>query len=393
MKTKRSKYFIPFKKESTFDGNLGRMIKGAFIHQEAAGIYTWLSLGQRMLEKATKIIDEELEKIDALKICMPILHEAKLWKKSERYDEFGSEMLKIFDRNNHEFVYGPSAEEMITNLVSKWGLNKNSLPFVAYNTQWKFRDEIRPRFGVIRSREFLMKDAYSFHKTSACLEETYKKMFQVYSNIFYKMGLNVCTISSDVGIMGGSMSHEFIIESEFGEEHVKYDNFPSSPIKWEERNNVEIDPNASSSKKFAEIGHIYALEDKYSKTFKLLNPENNQPLLMGCYGIGVSRLIALVFEKHSFDLGALSPFKYTILNINQNENVIEAANKFFQECNEVIWDDRDVSYGIKCAEADLIGSPIQIHIGSKELENNQVIIKRNGKKECYSIEEAMNIIK
>jgi len=413
MQVKRSNYFIPFKKDSQEQGTLGRMIRGAFVHQQVSGMYVWLPLGLRMLEKAMKIIEREHEKVGAQKLLMPILHEANLWKNSGRYQEYGPEMLKMMDRHEREFVYGPSAEEMFTQLLTKWPLNKNAFPMILYNMQWKFRDEIRPRFGVVRSREFLMKDAYSFDKTPEEMMITYEKMFNVYSKIFGQLGLNVCTFSSDVGIMGGSLSHEFVIKSEFGETIIEFDNWPNQPLNWNERDNARViegqeaiakhtGSKYDTGSKYAEIGHIYALGQKYTQSFRLLNPENQQPMYMGCYGIGVSRLIAILFENHEHDLTVCAPFEKTIITIGQDNECSEIANKIFEntntcatsnannQCEDIIWDDRDVSYGIKCAEADLIGSPLQIHIGQKELAEGKIMLKEKGQKSTYTLEEVFN---
>lgn len=412
MKVKRSEYFIPFKKDvkiseiagcsnkeqSNSTNAIVRMLKGGFIHQQASGIYTWLNLGLRMLEKVIKIIDEEHEKVGAIKILMPTLHPAKLWKESNRYQEYGSEMLKIFDRHEREFVYGPSAEEMFTEILTQWPLNKNSFPMTLYNIQWKFRDEIRPRFAIVRSREFLMKDAYSFHKNMDCLMNTYQIMFNVYSNIFSRLKLNVCTFSSDVGIMGGHLSHEFLVKSNFGETLINYEKWPSQPIKWEERDNATLDETefdeatSQNREKYAEIGHIYALGNKYTKPFKLHNLETKEPLEMGCYGIGVSRLIGVIFENNIHDLGVLAPFKYTIVTMQNDDRCNELAQKIMDFVDEAIWDDRDISCGVKFAEADLIGSPLQIRIGLKELEKNEVQIKQNGEVRTVDVAEMFAII-
>lgn len=394
MKVKRSNYFIPFKKDTDLQGPLARMVKGAFVHQQASGMYIWLPLGLRMLEKIINLVDKEHETIGAQKLLMPILQDANLWKQSNRYEGYGSEMLKIYDRHEREFIYGPSAEEVFTQLVTTWQINKNSFPLMLYNTQWKFRDEIRPRFGVVRSREFLMKDLYSFDKSEEEMMENYEKVFQVYSTIFNKLGLNVCTFSSDVGVMGGSMSHEFVIKSEFGETVIGYDKWPTQPLQWKDRDNVKMlhEKAEEGQEKYAELGHIYALGQRYSKEFKLLNPENQHPVFMGCYGIGISRLAAILFENHIHDLGVCAPFKYTLITIGQDEKVMQTAHEMFAKLNEVIWDDRDASYGIKCAEADLIGSNMQIHIGKKELENNKVIIKQNGIKQEIALDNLYALI-
>jgi len=392
MKAKRTSYFIPFKKEvklNDADGNsaIVRMLKGGFVSKHASGLYTWFNLGLRMLEKISRIIEEEHEKIGAVKILMPILQDAQLWKDSNRYEPYGDEMLKIFDRKKREFVYGPSAEEMCTSLLTQWSLNKNSFPMILYNIQWKFRDEIRPRFGVVRSREFLMKDAYSFNKTTECLMNTYEKMFNAYSKIFARLGLDVCTFSSDVGLMGGYLSHEFLVKSEFGETLINYDKWPKQPIEWQERDNATLDESEyneathESKEKYAEIGHIYALGRRYTECFNLLSPETKEPLEMGCFGIGVSRLVGVIFENGIHDLGIVAPFKYTVVTLQNDEQCINIGRKIFESVDEVLWDDRDdISIGVKFAEAELVGSPIQIYIGKKDLENGEITIKQKGQK-------------
>lgn len=376
MKAKRTEYFIPFRKESEFEGSIGKMFRGGFVQQNSSGIYTWLNLGIRSLEKAVKIIEKAHEQYGVIKILAPMLHESSLWKITGRYETFGSEMLKIRDRRNHEFIFGPTAEELFCSVVKTFPYNKNTFPLNMYNIQWKFRDEIRPRFGVIRGREFLMKDAYSFHKDKKCLLETYEKMFYLYRDVFIEMGFEPITLKADVGVMGGSMSHEFLIKSEYGETLVELKEPVSKIIKWDERNNAY---ESESGEKYAEIGHIYALGNKYSTPFKLNHPETNEPLEMGCYGIGISRIVGLMFEKQ--DLGVIAPFAKTLITISEDKKSKEIATKIFDKYEDIIWDDRyNVSVGSKYAEADLIGSPMQIIIGPQELETNEVIIKKNGNK-------------
>lgn len=388
MKSRRSSYYIPFRKDSEFSDSIADMIKGGFIHQESSGIFVWLNLGLKVIEKICKIIDEEHEKVNAIKILMPILHNVDLWKKSKRYDSFGSEMLKIFDRNEKEYIYGPSAEELITNLMTKLSFSKKDLPLNLYNIQWKFRDEIRPRHATVRSREFLMKDAYSFHLTKECLMKTYENMFEVYSKIFNRLNLNVCTLNSDVGLMGGFLSHEFLTKSKYGETKIDFNKWPDQPIKFSECDNVFEDKNKQET--YAEIGHIYALGDKYSSVFKLNNNENNSPLLMGCYGIGITRLITILFEKE--DLGCVAPFEKTLCLIGNSEKCIEMANKIYNYYDDIIFDDRtDISVGSKFAEADLIKSPIRIFIGEKEAASNQVLVKQNGEKKLINFDNFFNL--
>ncbi len=407
MKIFRSKYFLSFKKEentknNTVDNTIENMTRAGFIQQESSGIYSWLLPGTLMLEKISKIIDKHLEKANALKIIMPTIQDAALWKKSNRFNEYGPEILKIKDRNERDYVYGPTAEEAITNLISGWNLNKNSFPLIAYNTQWKFRDEIRPRFGIVRGREFLMNDTYSFHKTEDCMMETYQKMFAIYSAIFQELNLNVATFKADVGLMGGIMSHEFVVKSSYGEASLEYEKWPEQPLKWSEKDNLTEAENNTEDKysendKYCEIAHIYALGDKYTKTFKAHNPENNLPLLMGCYGIGVSRIAAIIFENAEHDLGKASPFDAIIISISSEvEETCKTIMNLFPENQNIIFDDRNVSgnisYGQKCIEADLLKAPLQIHVGKKELESGSVIIKTNGKKETILLNDLVNYI-
>ena len=387
MKVKLSNYFIPFRKETSATNATAKMIKGGFIQQQSSGIFTWLNLGLRMLDKLTLIIDEEMQKNGATKILMPMVQDAKLWKDSNRLDGYGSEILSMKDRNNHEFLFGPSAEELITTVVQKWPLNKNSFPLILYNTQWKFRDEIRPRFATVRSREFLMKDAYSFHKDKDCLMITYEKMFNAYSNIFSKIGMNVCTFESDPGVMGGFLTHEFMVKSEFGETYLDYDKWPNQPIEFSQKDNVT--EASSGESKFAEIAQIYALGNHYTKTFKLYNPENNEPLLMGCYGIGVSRIISLFFEREH-DLGILAPFAITLVTLHtDDENCMEISKKIYNHFPEVIWDDCKNSAGKKFAQADLLGSPMQIFVGKNEASENKITIKINSLKQTILLKELL----
>lgn len=386
MKKQRSSYFIPFKKHSEFEGAIGKMFQGAFIIQQSSGIYSWLNLGLLSLEKLNKIIDKHLEKINAIKILAPMLQEANLWKKSLRFDEYGAEMLKIKDRNNHDFVFGPTGEELFTNLLTQLPFNKKNFPLILYNTQWKFRDEIRPRYGIIRGREFLMNDAYSFHNNQESLMEMYQTMFQTYCNIYEELGLNAITLNAPVELMGGYLSHEFLIPSEFGETTISFKKIPSTQIKWEERDYAYEN---SEGEKYIEIGHIYALGNKYSNIFKLKFPGTKDPMQMGCYGIGVSRILGIMFEKPN--LGLIAPFDLTLLSLSSSSQTMELSNKIFSFFDDIIWDDREhINPGEKFAEADLIGSPIQVIIGNKEAVENKVTIKTKDYKKTLSLEDFFN---
>lgn len=387
MKIKRSEYLLFFVKDTAQIGPASKLIKGGFINQQASGVYTYLHLGLRSLEKIQSIIDEELHKINAVKILAPMCHNSEIWKTSNRYEEFGSEMLKMKDRNNKEFVFGPTSEEIFTSLLTKFSMNQKSYPLILYNNQWKFRDEIRPRFGVVRCREFLMNDAYSFDETVEGLTNSYKKFYSVYSRIFSKLNINICTMPADVGLMGGLISHEFLTPSTQGESKVKYSKWPSQPIQWEERDYIQ--ESSEGDETFCELGHIYALGDKYTKIFNLKHPRSGKHLYMGCYGIGISRILGHMCEKE--DLGIIAPYSKILISFKTEES--EIVNRIYNYFDDICWDDRDESAGSKYAEADLMLAPMQIHIGRKEIENNQIIVKEKGVKTIYTTEEFFNIYK
>ena len=393
---KRSNFFIDCKKHTQEKEGLARMIKGGFIEKHASGIYIWLNLGLRMLEKVKKIIKDELDAAGCLEILMPTVQDQALWDKTERSNSFGKEFLRFKDRNERNFLYGPTAEEVVTDLVSKFQIKKQEFPITLYNIQWKFRDEIRPRFGLLRAREFLMKDAYSFHQEESCLMQTYEKMFQAYSRIFEKLGISICTNEADTGEMGGFLSHEFQVKCKLGENQLEYDNWPNQPIQWNERDNAKIKESEDSNEKFTEIGHLFALGDKYTSKLGAVIRENGKPLLMGCYGIGISRIIGVLFENaEEKSLGKLAPFKYNILLIDKSDESLEAlkqVNTKLEEDNEdILIDDREfASFGQKISEAKLIGSEIIIIIGKREASKNKIGIIKNNEEQTYEINDFLN---
>ena len=393
---KRSNFFIDCKKHTQEKEGLARMIKGGFIEKHASGIYIWLNLGLRMLEKVKKIIKDELDAAGCLEILMPTVQDQALWDKTERSNSFGKEFLRFKDRNERNFLYGPTAEEVVTDLVSKFQIKKQEFPITLYNIQWKFRDEIRPRFGLLRAREFLMKDAYSFHQEESCLMQTYEKMFQAYSRIFEKLGISICTNEADTGEMGGFLSHEFQVKCKLGENQLEYNNWPNQPIQWNERDNAKIKESEDSNEKFTEIGHLFALGDKYTSKLGAVIRENGKPLLMGCYGIGISRIIGVLFENaEEKSLGKLAPFKYNILLIDKSDESLEAlkqVNTKLEEDNEdILIDDREfASFGQKISEAKLIGSEIIIIIGKREASKNKIGIIKNNEEQTYEINDFLN---
>ena len=364
------------------------MVKSGMIQRLASGMYSWLPLGYKILSNIESIISEEFENMGFNRMCIPTLHPAELWKKSERYDAYGKEMLRVHDRKNNEFIYGPSAEEPCVDMVKQANIGAAKLPINLFNIQWKFRDEIRPRFGIIRCREFLMCDGYSFHETLEQSSVFYDKALEAYIKMFERLNLNVIVKEAETGEIGGLKSHEFLIESEVGEEEIVHQ---------------------GKKIKSLELGHIFLLGDRYTKTMDLsiTNKNNEQKhIIMGCYGVGVSRLVAALTEKYhtKSPKGAsihfpenIAPFKVTLINSNINsENCSNIANQIYQTNNKnIFYDDRDISVGQKLASADLIGSPIKIIIWAKELENGLVEVRKHNnqthEKLFVSIEEAINL--
>ena len=403
---KLSLFCIPTLKEVPSDVKLkshNLMIRSGMIRMEASGIYTWLPLGFKVLEKIQKIIIDEHINESINQILMPTIQSADIWKQSERYDSYGKEMLKIEDRNNKELLYGPTNEEMITKIGSDVIKSYKNLPLSFFHIQSKFRDEIRPRFGVMRAREFLMKDAYSFDSSQEHLDVTYEKFYNLYIKIFNKLGLNAIPARALTGEIGGNLSHEFHLVCQTGESEIfldkrlnlknvnnfQYDqfekNFFCATKEYAESNSKQIkDLNLTNS---IEIGHIFSFGEKYSKkfNFKVNTPHGSVYPLMGSYGIGVSRIPAAIIECHNDEKGIIwpkkiAPFQIIILNLKSNNNeCFNLGEKLYHELREkkidVLFDDRDERAGVKFSNAELIGIPIQIIIGSAYIEKKEVSLK------------------
>ena len=394
------------------------MIKANMIKPIASGIYTWLPLGTLILRKVENIIRKELNHGNCLEIIMPLVQPKDLWDQSGRSKEYGPELLGFKDRNQRDFYLGPTHEEIITDIAKKEITSPKDLPKTFYQIKDKFRDEIRPRFGVMRAREFLMKDAYSFDIDEDSMHETYLNMKKIYKKIFDKIGLDYKVVSADSGSIGGDKSEEFHVLADSGEDTLAFSDKSDFAINIElldEKNPEKIsgmpspDGNGKLSlKKGIEVGHIFELGTKYSKAMGLTVQKDNvlKEIFMGCYGIGVSRIVAAAIEQNFDDDGILfpesiSPFKCYIILINQkgNEQINSEAERLYLELKEnnidVFFDDRDLNPGVKFRDANLVGVPYQLIIGDKVSSDQTVeLIKRNNQqKEVIKLNEIINRLK
>ena len=369
------------------------MIRAGMIKPLASGIYSWLPLGLKVLKKIENIIREEMDKGGCLEIYMPMVQPKSLWDETGRSDEYGPELLGFKDRGDREFYLGPTHEEVVTDLARKEINSPKDLPLTFYQIQAKFRDEIRPRFGVMRAREFLMKDGYSFDLSETSMKQTYSKIKQIYIEIFNKLKLDYRIVNADSGSIGGSSSEEFHVLADSGEDLLAFSDESDFACNVEliEEDDVNKIPGMDSPdgmgkldvKKGIEVGHIFQLGNKYSKSMDLKVQDNNEIkyLEMGCYGIGVSRIIAASIEQSHDEKGiifneTLSPFNLIIILINQknDESINLKANYFYEKLkdagNDVLLDDRDCSPGIKFSDAELIGIPHQLIISKKTIESD-----------------------
>ena len=430
-----SRYFLPTLKEAPSDAQIVShqlMLRAGLIRQEAAGIYAWLPLGLRVLKKVEQIVREEMNRAGAIEILMPTLQLADLWRESGRYDDYGDEMLRIKDRHERDLLYGPTAEEVVTEIFRAYVKSYKALPLNLYNIQWKFRDERRPRFGVMRGREFLMKDAYSFDVDEASARKAYNRMFVAYLNTFARMGLKAVPMKADPGPIGGDLSHEFIILAETGESQVFCDRklvempSPGADVDWDalqaivdgrtsmyaateemhdaaafENQTVEADRLTARG---IEVGHIFYFGTKYSAPMKakVAGPDGHETEIHGgSYGVGVSRLLGAIIEA-SHDEGGIiwpdsvAPFDVVVINLRANDEACSAACEGAVAALEaagrdVLYDDTDERPGGKFATADLIGVPWQLTIGPKGLAEGVVELKRRatGEKISLPLDEAL----
>ena len=391
------------------------MLKAGLIRQQSTGQYSFLPMGYRVLKKIENIIREEMNAIGSAEILMPSVQPSELWQESGRWETYGSELLRLRDRHDRDYCLGPTFEEVITDLVKKDLNSYKQLPLNMYQISSKFRDEIRPRFGIMRAREFIMKDAYSFHIDEKCLDSWYENYKHAYNNIFKKLQLDYTMVDADSGNIGGNKSNEFHVLAETGEDDLLIDdngigiNFEIAKTKYKSDDIKKIiSENSLIHKKGIEVGHIFKLGDKYSKSMGLAIADadlKQNHLQMGCYGIGVSRIIAASIEQNHDDNGIiwpknLTPFKIVLVEIDghKNESVKSYSSELYQVIQksgiEIILDDRNSKLGNKLHDWELMGIPNVVIIGKNEASSNIVTFKQRGssEKESLNIEQLMSKI-
>ncbi|NLC94553.1 MAG: proline--tRNA ligase [Bacilli bacterium] len=392
---KQSMTFIPTLREDPKEAEISShkfMLRAGYIKQVAAGVYAYLPLALRSLKKVETIIREELDKIGCAELLMPALQPAELWQESGRWNQYGDTLMRMKDRHDRDFALGPTHEEVITYLVRDVLNSYKKLPVSLYQIQTKFRDELRPRFGLMRGREFVMKDAYSFHDSYESLNKTYNDFYQAYTNIFTRCGLHFRAVQADSGNIGGSESCEFMALTEVGEDTIVYSDSSDFAANIEVYNLPEGAPSPDGKgtirhAKGIEVGHIFKLGTKYSSAMKAqFKDENNnlKDIIMGCYGIGVSRVLMAVIEQNHDDNGiiwpkALAPYDVHVIIIDtKNEKQVQTANYLedllTKNNYEVLVDDRNERPGVKFVESDLIGLPVRITLG-RSLEQGLVEVK------------------
>jgi prolyl-tRNA synthetase len=414
-----SRYFLPTLKEAPSDAQIVShqlMLRAGMIKQEAAGIYAWLPLGLRVLKKVEQIVREEMDRAGAIELLMPTLQLADLWRESGRYEAYGDEMLRITDRHKRDLLYGPTAEEVVTDIFRASVKSYKDLPKNLYNIQWKFRDERRPRFGVMRGREFLMKDAYSFDLNEAGARAAYNRMFIAYLNTFARMGLKAVPTRADTGPIGGDLSHEFIVLAETGESQIYCHKdlvemgAPGPDVDWDgdlsplveartglyaaademhdEAAYAAIPEDKRLTARGIEVGHIFYFGTKYSDAMKarVSGPDGQDHAVhMGSYGVGVSRLLGAIIEASHDEAGiiwpeAVAPFDLALINLRVGDEACDAAcEKTYAAMHAagktVLYDDTSERPGGKFATADLIGLPWQMIVGPKSIAEGNVEIR------------------
>jgi len=373
------------------------MIKAGMIRKLSSGQYSWLPIGLRIIKKIEEIIRSELNKIGCSEILMPSVQPAELWQESERWDQYGPELLRFTDRHKRDFCLGPTFEEVITDLIRKDVSSYKQLPINLFQISSKFRDEIRPRFGVMRAREFIMKDAYSFHESQECLDQTYEKYKEAYKNIFKNLMLDFTIVDADSGNIGGNESNEFHVIADTGEDDLLLDsqmngmNIEIAKKKYNE-DNIDnlVEKTGLMHKKGIEVGHIFKLGQKYSEKMNTMittKDSKSVNIFMGCYGIGITRIVAAAIEQlHDKDgiiwPKSIAPFNSVIIEIdgNKNPSVRSHAESIYELLSkksiDIIFDDRDSNLGKKIKDWELIGVPNIIIIGKKESENKIVTYKQ-----------------
>jgi prolyl-tRNA synthetase len=427
-----SRAFLPTLKETPAEAQIAShrlMLRAGLVRQTSAGIYAWLPAGLRVLRKVGQIVREEQDRAGAQEILMPTIQPAELWRESGRYDDYGKEMLRIKDRHERDMLYGPTNEEMVTDIFKGFAKSYRDLPRNLYHIQWKFRDEVRPRFGVMRGREFLMKDAYSFDLTKEGAEHSYRQMFVAYLRTFARMGLKAIPMRADTGPIGGNLSHEFIILAETGESQVfvsqdllDYDVLAETPdyrgdlspvvnfwtshyAATEEMHDEAAWAQVPEAKRVSargiEVGHIFFFGTKYSAPMGLtVQGPDGKPVApeMGSYGIGVSRLVGAIIEASHDEAGiiwpdAVAPFSAAILNLKPGDAGCDTlCEQLYAALSpEAVYDDREERAGVKFNDADLSGYPWQAVVGPRGAAAGRVELKRRATSERaeLSLEDAI----
>ncbi|MCB9967657.1 MAG: proline--tRNA ligase [Geminicoccaceae bacterium] len=416
-----SRYFLPVLKETPAEAQIVShqlMLRAGMVQQLAAGIYSWLPLGYAVLRKVEAIVHQEMQRAGAIPILMPTIQPADLWIESGRYNDYGKEMLRIRDRHDRSMLYGPTNEENVTDIFRRHVRSFKQLPLNLYHIQWKFRDEVRPRFGVMRGREFLMKDAYSFDLDAAGAEASYDAMFLAYLRTFRRMGLTAIPMQADTGPIGGNLSHEFQILARTGESEVHFDAaFEAIDFSADDLSVTELkalyaaaddkhDPAACPvpaerlrSGRGIEVGHIFYFGTKYSEPMgaTVIGPDGaTQPVHMGSYGIGVSRLVGALIEANHDDKGiiwpeAVAPFKVGIVDLRPDDalshGLAEELHERLQRAGvDVLLDERDERAGAKFATMELIGLPWTVTVGPRGAKEGKVELKARASGETVELD-------
>ncbi|MEM7730331.1 MAG: proline--tRNA ligase [Pseudomonadota bacterium] len=429
-----SRYFLPLLKETPSDATIAShqlMLRAGMVRQNSAGIYTWLPLGFRVLKKIEQIVREEQDRAGAVEMLMPTIQSADLWRETGRYDAYGPEMLRITDRHDRDMLYGPTNEDMITDIFRSFVRSYKDLPKLLYHIQWKFRDERRPRFGVMRGREFLMKDTYSFDVDEAAARRSYYKMFVAYLNTFARLGIQAIPVKADPGPIGGDLSHEFVILAESGESGVfahrdLVEMTPPGAVDFEADLSEHVDKRMAlyaatdemhdeaafdalpedkrMSARGIEVGHIFYFGTKYSEPMKAeIMTQDGKPQTVhgGSYGIGVSRLVGAIIEASHDENGivwpaSVAPFGVGIVNMRKGDEACDAAcEDFYKQASEAgldpLYDDTADRGGVKFSRMDLIGLPWQVIIGPRGLKDGHVELKnrKSGERENLTPDSAL----
>jgi prolyl-tRNA synthetase len=436
-----SQFFLPTLRENPAEAQIVShrlMLRAGMVRQASAGIYSWLPLGFKVLKKVEQIVREEQDRTGCQEVLMPTIQSADLWKESGRYEAYGKEMLRITDRHEREMLYGPTNEEQITQIFRDSIRSYRYLPKMLYHIQWKFRDEVRPRFGVMRGREFLMKDAYSFDMDFAGAKQSYNKMFVAYLRTFARMGMRAIPMEADTGPIGGNLSHEFIVLADTGESQVFCDrgfvesdvlgtdisygdpaavekvvnHFTSLYARTDEKHDAAaFEGQVPEARRYVgrgiEVGHIFYFGTKYSEPLKAqVQDKDGNPVSvhMGSYGIGVSRMPAAIIEASHDDKGIIwpeevAPFKVGLINLKVDDSAStkmcdDLYTKLQKAGVDVLYDDRDERAGAKFAEMDLIGLPWQLVVGPRGAAKGQVEVKnrKSGEKVELGVDAALQRI-